>query len=236
MPFGAFVMAETERNEPSDLGANGVLSDLSELRKTFSESFVHLPGFVFCFAGIVLITKLSSLLSPFNLYFTFSELVTSGEGGYGLLPFLVKMAIPFSVGALYFYRYQARDMFTLSDQPDALRPINLELTAMSGAGMGALMLSWPAIVGWEFIVSETVYKYRAQFVIVYILYVVSFALVARAGVLAARIVATKGETSSEEIKGRLSLQYQFINLTWWMLMALATGGIADWASKNVTSI
>jgi hypothetical protein len=198
-----------------------------ELKSLYQNGFVHLPSLVGCLAGTVLLTKLSSLLAPFNLYFTFTELVKSGEGGYGLLPFLVKMLIPFSVGALFFHHQKERDL-ALSSSPSA---INLELTAAAGSAFGALLLSWPAIVLWEFVVSAPIYGYRVQFIVVYALYVVSFAYLSSAGVMAARLVWLQGDAS--RLKGQLKTQSQLIAVVWAMIFALATGGFADWASKQL---
>jgi hypothetical protein len=167
------------------------------LQQIYRDGLVHFPGLLLCLAATVLLTKVSSLLAPFNLYFTFADLLKSGEGGYGLLPFFVKMLIPFMVGATYFHFAKARDA---SLEPTARRPlINLELTAGAGAALGALLLSWPAIVLWELVVSPTIYLYRLQFFIVYVLYIVSFWWIACAGVLAARLVWTQ-HAQREEIQ------------------------------------
>ena len=56
---------------------------------------VHLFGLLFCIGSIVLLTRLSSLLSPFNLYFTFSDLITSSRETLNPFPFLIKAGIPF---------------------------------------------------------------------------------------------------------------------------------------------
>lgn len=199
-------------------------------RQIYRDGFIHLPGLAICTAATVLLTKLSSLLAPFNLYFTFTDLVKSGEGGYGLLPFLVKLLIPFMVGVAYFYRFRHRDV-ALAPPDD--RGINIELTAAAGAALGAILLSWPAIVLWEFVVSPTIYSYRVQFFLVYFLYIVSFAYVACAGVLATRLVWLQ-DASRSELRQRMTSKYQFVLVVWTLIFALATGGFADWASKQLT--
>jgi len=205
-------------------------SSTFEWRHIYRDGLVHLPGLAMCTVGTVLLTKISSLLAPFNLYFTFTDLVRSGEGGYGLLPFLVKLLIPFTVGVVFFNRFKHRDATLLSTSDH--QKINVELTAASGAAFGAILLSWPAIVLWEFIVSPAIFSYRVQFVFVYILYIISFGYVACAGVMAARLVWLQG-TSKSEIRQHFKTQYQFVLLVWTLVFALASGGFADWASKQL---
>jgi hypothetical protein len=209
-------------------------ADDFELRRLYRDGFVHLPGLIICFVATVLVTKVSSLLSPFSLYFSFSELVTTaGEGGYGLLPFFVKMFIPFGVGAIYFVAFKKRDATAAAAKDiGRKRLINLELTAATGAAFAALLLSWPAIMKWEFVVSETIFKYRVQFVAVYFLYFASFLIVAAAGVMAARL-SWMQRASAQELRERLRPQYQFVLTVWAIVFALATGGFADWASKTI---
>lgn len=192
---------------------------------------VHVPGLVLCLAGTVFLTKFSSLLAPFNLYFTFADLVKSGgEGGYGVLPFFVKMFIPFLVGALYFFYAKGRDAI-LAESTGGYT-INVELTAGVGAALAALLLSSPAIVLWEFVVSPTIYLYRVQFLIVYGLYIGSFFWIGCAGTLTARLVWSQ-DASRTELQNRLKTQSQFILIIWTLILSLATGGFADWASQHL---
>lgn len=199
-------------------------------RHIYDNGFIHLPGFMFCIGATIFLAKLSSLLAPFSLYFTFTDLVKTGEGGYGPLPFLIKLLIPFAIGVCYFKLFKDRDA-KLSHRGEGQR-VNLELTASFGALFGALLLSWPAIVLWELIVSPAIYSYRMQFVLVYLLYMASFAWVSCAGVMAARAVWSQDE-SRMKLQEHLTSRYQVIHIVWSLIFALGTGGLAEWASKNV---
>lgn len=158
---------------------------------------VHLAGTAFCAAAVILFTKLSSLLSPFNLYFTFSDLITSSREGYNPLPFLIKVGIPFAVGMVFYSLFRRRDVALKENavaQPDF---INLELTAQAGAGFAALLLAWPAIVLWEFVVKDPVLELRLPFLLIYVLYIVAFAYLCCAGVIIARLAWTYGLSAEE---------------------------------------
>jgi hypothetical protein len=183
-------------------------------------------------AGVVLLTKLSSLLSPFNLYFTFSELISSTKNGYSPIAFLIKATIPILVGALYFTLSRH-----LSEQSTAMAGdarIDFELTAQVGAGFGALLLAWPALMLWEFVAAEAVLPLRVQFILVYALYVVSFAYLCSTGVALARLAWAQGLTSAD-LGARLRSQYAIISVGRPLIIALVTGGFADWASRHLIS-
>jgi hypothetical protein len=227
----------SEQNQSAD-GARSTPttppSGLPDFQAIYRDGQVDFLGLMFCIAGTVLLTKITSLLAPFNLYFTFSQLVTSGEGGYGVLPFLVKMAIPFAVGVCYFLRYRQRDGRANASKSTAHSTINLELTAATGAALGAALLSWPAIVLWEFVVSEPVLNFRVQFILVYILYIISFAYIACTGVMVARLMSAK-DASMSDVQQKLNRQYQYMVIVRSLVTALATGGVADWASRHLSN-
>jgi hypothetical protein len=209
--------------------------DIFPWRSRYGGGQIHLPGFMFCVAGVVFLTKLSSLLSPFNLYFTFSELISSSPTSwYNPLSFIIKAVIPLLVGAIYFTVHRYLVGFLHTEKPIELRDVNLELTAQAGTGFGALLLAWPALMLWEFVVSESVLPLRIQFVLVYVLYVVSFSYLGSVGVVLARLVWAQG-LSDPEIRQKLKLNYELIVAGRSLVVALLTGGFADWVSKRLIS-
>jgi hypothetical protein len=192
---------------------------------------VHLFGLLFCIGSIVLLTRLSSLLSPFNLYFTFSDLITSSRGTPNPFPFLIKAGIPFLTGMMLYGLYRRRDS-ALVGVLEA-NGINLELTAQTGAGLGALLMAWPAIVLWEFVVSDAVLALRFQFILVYALYVASFAYLASTGVTLSRLFRTQ-RLSLPDLPTQLRTQYQLAVAARSLIIALGTGGVAEWASAHLS--
>jgi hypothetical protein len=132
----------------------------------------------------------------------------------------------------YYSLYRRRDIAfqTAPQQSDAL---NLELTAQVGAGFAALLLAWPAIVLWEFVVNNAVLGLRLQFLLIYALYIVAFAYLGSTGVIFARISWVQG-ISAEALPRQLRSQYQLLNAARSLIVALGTGSIAEWASTQLS--
>ena len=199
-------------------------------RPGYGTGQIHFLGFILCVFAIVLLTRLSSLLSPFNLYFTFSDLISAPRGTYNPFPFIIKLAIPLLVGVLYYSLFKHRD--SLVSSPQEPSGLNLELTALAGGGFGALLLAWPAIVLWEFVITGAVLTLRAEFVLIYALYVVAFAFLTSAGVSLARYTRTQG-ISAATTPAHLKSGYQLAMTLRSLIVALGTGGFAEWASYHL---
>jgi hypothetical protein len=163
------------------------------------------------------------------LYFTFSDLISSTKEGYAPLAFLIKATIPILVGASYFGLSQH---LLAAAGTSAENRIDLELTAQTGAGFAALLLAWPALMLWEFVAAEAVLALRVQFILVYVLYTVSFAYLASAGVLLARLAWSQGLTNAD-LRAGIKSQYALIAAGRSLIIALTTGGFADWASSRL---
>lgn len=153
---------------------------------------INLTAFALSLTLIIILTKLSSFLVPFNLYFSFSTLfVGSGElfSGKALA---IKLAIPTIVGmVVYYVPYKvAISMGTRSDFGKRLDTFCTEHAVPSvqaAAFFGAVLLAWPMIVHWDVLAGYAVRQYRGTFIIIYFLYFFSFGLLAGAG---ARMVGT----------------------------------------------
>src|SRR5262245_53317646 len=62
----------------------------------------NIPAFIFVIGWTIALTKMSSYLAPFDLYFTFSSFVF-GVGHVRPEALAIKLLIPFSAGFLVFY-------------------------------------------------------------------------------------------------------------------------------------
>lgn len=134
-------------------------------------SKIHLLSFVAGIALIVLLTKLTHFL-PAEYYFSFAgflyvqDVADPAVGGQlHWMSLVIKLATPLLVGLIL----------------GALWTDDGIASAGPAGFAGALLLCWPGLVEWELVASPDVVARRNQFLLLYALYIGSFAYLCAAG-------------------------------------------------------
>lgn len=134
--------------------------------KQFAQRKISLSAYAFGVLVIVLLTQLSQIL-PGQFYFTFA-------GFLGIVPettpthwsaLAIKLTIPAATGVLL-------GRIWGGDGLDAAGPAGIS---------GALLMAWPAVILWDFVVPTYAHHRRNAFLIFYALYLASFCSLCRAG-------------------------------------------------------
>ena len=136
---------------------------------------------------MVLLTKLSSFLAPFNLYFSVSTLVVGSGAGFSPQALLIKLSIPLLTGfllcaiPLWISRKSAMIHTKLGRSLNGFGKQDAVATSQASAFFGSLLMSWPMIVHWDVLAAVEIREYQVVFFCAYLIYFVSYALMARGG-------------------------------------------------------
>lgn len=124
--------------------------------------------------AVILLTRLSSYLGPFDLYFTFQSLFFGTESVFSPLALVIKLAIPalagFTLVCLSVTLVAAISVDTLQ----RMSASKIVLSVQSGGFAAAVLLAWPMIVHWDALAAERISALREPFLLIYSLYAISF--------------------------------------------------------------
>jgi len=175
---------------------------------TQSDYTVNLLGLVAGISLIIVITKLSSYLQFWKLYFSFSSFVYSAGEDVRWESVLIKLLIPFLAGFTIYY-LPARFSLTqqgnrFSSRINSYLANESELTAASSGFLSALLLAWPFISFWDMFALRELREKKEIFYVIYILYFFSYAYVSMLGAKLGKIrhmtqTLGKDESASKEI-------------------------------------
>lgn len=141
----------------------------------------------------ILLTKFSSYVTPYKIYFSFTSFFLEDMSNARLIGLTIKLLIPVAVGYILFaapffwllrasttrlhlflyYRYLARQSATTA------------VTACTGA---ALLQAWPFIQYWDILMRPDYGDLRVPFLLIYVLYLIAYGYFALLGVYLGKIV------------------------------------------------
>lgn len=153
-------------------------------------------AFFFGILGIITFTKLSSFLTPYKLYFSFSSFLFSHRDLFKWESLAIKLLIPVIVGFLLYYIPFYFMLWTRGSNI-SFNTIYRYLyrqsmaTAMMSSFFAALLLAWPYIVYWDILIQPELIEYFFPFVCIYILYFISYAYFSGLGVNLAAIMISR---------------------------------------------
>jgi hypothetical protein len=148
---------------------------------------------------VVLLTRLSSVLDPFGLYFTFQSLFFGTEGTFAPWALLVKLLIPLISGAAIV----AIAIAVAIGMRHRTLPRNADLSAQVGGFFAAILMSWPMIVHWDALAAREVADKYGAFVLIYCLYAIAFFYLSGIGAaLALRLFERKRAPEGEKVSWR----------------------------------
>lgn len=128
----------------------------------FATKKISLSALFFGVSSILLLTQLLRLL-PNQFYFTFSGFVFGNEEQPDVLSVVFKLGIPAIAGGLLGFVWEED---------------GIDVAPVAGF-VGAFVLAWPAIMLWEFVVSPALVEKRNAFLVLYILYGLSYSCLCR---------------------------------------------------------
>jgi len=173
---------------------------------------IHPVAFLSGLFGILCLTKLSDYLTPYKLYFSFSSFffddTTRATHRWEALG--IKLLIPFVVGFSIFYIlvhiYVHFDKNGLSPPTLAYITEQAEITTRYSGFFSALLMAWPFLVYWDIMIRPDLANYRWGYLIVYILYALSYGYFCMLGVLIAKLYMNNllPKLSTAGISDRLS--------------------------------
>lgn len=138
--------------------------------QNFSELKISLSALIFGIVLIVLLSQLSQVL-PANLYFSFTSFLYGGTAPgvseVGILSLLIKMSLPLFAGVALAWFWNAEGT----------------KVAWPAGSFAAILLAWPAIALWYFVVDPVVVDKRNLFLIIYVAYAFSFGYLCKVGAL-----------------------------------------------------
>jgi hypothetical protein len=143
-------------------------------------------AFSFGIFGIITLNKLSSYLSPLQLYFSFSSFIVD-KGSFQFGSLLIALSIPCIVGFLLFY-LPYRWMPIAKPNSEAYRSIyryltrQADLTARTVGFFSSLLLAWPFITYWDILARPDIRDLRIAFLFAYFLFFVAYAYFSGFGV------------------------------------------------------
>jgi hypothetical protein len=144
-------------------------------------------AFGFGLAGMIVLTKLTSYLAPFNLYFSISTLVVGSGAGFSPRALLIKLAIPFLVGfalcavPIWIGRQKLLLKTDFGKSLCNFATSSAMETATAAAFFGSLLMSWPMIVHWDILAAFEIRDYFGLFIAAYFIYFISYGIMARSG-------------------------------------------------------
>lgn len=161
--------------------------------------------------GIVLLTKVASFLTPYQLYFSFSSFLYSHRGVFRWEALALKLLVPCVTGFLLFYiPFQWMKMVKGSaiSYKTLYRYLarQCDLTARSVGFFSSLLLAWPFIVYWDILMQPDLQHLKFPFLIVYLLYFISFGYFSGLGVSLARLTVRQHlpRQGTHDLGGRLA--------------------------------
>jgi hypothetical protein len=190
---------------------------------------INWEGLVIGIALIVLLTKLSSYLTPFKMYFSFSSFLFDDMSNSAWLSLTIKLLIPLVVGYVLFtlpFYWMLKGTTSRRSLLAYYRYIGRqsEYTAVAAGVSAAVLQTWPMIEYWDVLVQPEYYRFRLSFLLIYFLYFVSYGYFALLGVYLGTIQYRRYLPAGEA--GRAIAGVQWIDAVRAALIASASTGIA----------
>lgn len=153
---------------------------------------INPTGLIIGVTLVVLLTKISSFLTPYKIYFSFSSFFIEDASDNRWIALTIKLVIPIIVGFILFavpffwllrasttrlhlflyYRYLARQA---------------TVTAVAACVAAALLQAWPFIQYWDVLMRPDYGDVQLPFMVAYALYLVSYGYFAQLGIYLAKI-------------------------------------------------
>jgi hypothetical protein len=162
------------------------------MRRNHSLKSINAEGLVIGIVLIVLLTKLSSYLTPFKMYFSFSSFLFDDMSSSSWLSLTIKLLIPLVVGYILFavpFYWMLKGTTSRRSLRAYYRYIGRQsdYTAVT-AGVGAAVLqTWPVIEYWDVLVQPEYYRFHLSFIFIYFLYFLSYGYFSLLGVYLGKI-------------------------------------------------
>ena len=177
-----------------------------ERRRTSLNPYAFAAG-VF---GVVLLTKVVSYLTPYKLYFSFSSFLYSHRSIFRWEALTLKLMIPCVIGFLLFYL--PLQWMRLTGSRPGYRMIyrylalQSDLSARFVGFFSSLLLAWPFVIYWDVLMQPDLQHLRLSFLVVYLLYFISYSYFAGLGVNLARFAARNNlpARATRGVEGRLA--------------------------------
>jgi hypothetical protein len=141
---------------------------------------------------IIFFTKISSYLTPYKLYFSFSSFLYSNREIFRWESLTIKLFVPCLVGFLLFYIPFQWMKFTRGssiNHRSIYRYLRFQsdLTANAAGFFSALLMAWPFIVYWDVLMQPDMQHLKPTFLFIYFLYFMSYSYFSGLGVNLARL-------------------------------------------------
>lgn len=146
--------------------------------------------------GLVILHKLVSFLTPYQLYFSFSSFLYNQTGVLRWQSLAVKLALP-TVFAFAFYVLTFRFLLLVrsygrtSESPQAFLRDEAEASLKYGALFAAILLAWPFLVYWDILIEPDLRERRFAFTVSYLLYFSAYYFFAGFGVQLAKLYLSR---------------------------------------------
>jgi hypothetical protein len=142
--------------------------------------------------AVVVLTKVTSYLTPYKLYFSFSSFLYSHRSLFRWEAFTLKLLVPCVVGFLLFYLPFQWLRLTRGNRINyrtiyRYLALQANLTARAVGFFASLLLAWPFIVYWDVLMNPVLQPLQFPFLCVYFLYFMSYSYFAQLGVDLARL-------------------------------------------------
>jgi hypothetical protein len=150
--------------------------------------------------GVVILHKLASFLTPYQLYFSFSSFLYNQTGILRWQALLVKLALP-TLFAFVFYVAAFRFLLMVrsygrsSEGPEAFLRQAAEPSLKMGALFAAILLAWPFLVYWDLLIEPTLRDRRLVFTAAYLMYFAAYYFFAGFGVQLAKAYLSRAHKS-----------------------------------------
>lgn len=195
---------------------------------------INIYGLILGIIGIIILTKLSSHLTPYRLYFTFTSFLFEDESTLKWYSLLIKLMIPCAVGFLLIY-IPIQYLRTSENNDKTKTSINYisnqsTQTARAVGFYSALLLAWPYITHWDMLMHPVYHHLKTPYMMVYFIYMISYAYFAELGVNLGSIAASK---AMNNIEVKLDKKYMWIETIRTSFMGVVTSGIASYFATTL---
>ena len=187
-------------------------------------------------AGVILLTRSASYLTPYRLYFSFSAFLYSHRSLFRWEALALKLAIPCLVGFLLYwlpFQWMKATRGSRLSHWTLYRYVECQaaLTAQAAAFLAALILAWPYLVYWDVLMAPTLQDKRLPFLCVYLLYFIAYAYFAWFGVNLARFAVRRDlpARATRDVQGRLA----WAEAVRTSLLGIVTSGIATYLASQL---
>jgi hypothetical protein len=188
--------------------------------------------------GVIVLTRITSYLTPYKLYFSFASFLFSDDNEARWTALTFKLAIPVIVGLLLFYLpyhwLRITDLKRNNAHP-VVRYLHsqAELTARFSCFFAALLLAWPFIAYWDLIAPPYLSEHRFGFFLIYFLYLVSYSYFGGVGISIGKWLVGEhlSEAQVRNVRGSTAL----VEAVRTSVLGVATSAIATFLASNLAT-